>query len=61
MTKQMYIPILVIAVVIIVQAIGFIMSDTGYFFSQTVDLVLGGIELFVLGLWLGISISKRGK
>ena len=61
MRKQTLILIAIIAVVVIAQVIGFMMSDTGYFFSPTIDLVLGGIELFVLGLWLGISIGKKRK
>lgn len=61
MTKQTCILITVIFVVAIAQIVGFMMSDTGYFFSPTIYIILGGIELFVLGLWLGISISKKRK
>jgi len=42
-----------------VQLIGFLMSDTGYLFSPTIDAILGGIELFGFDIWLGISIGKR--
>ena len=56
MKKQTRIAIIVI---IIVQIIGFLMSDTGYFFSPTIDIILGGIELFGLGIWLGVSICKK--
>ena len=59
MKKQTYIIVAIIAVIIIVQLIGFLMSDTGYFFSPRIDIILGGIELFGLGIWLGISIGKK--
>jgi len=59
MKKQTYIIVAIITVIIIVQLIGFLISDTGYFFSPTIDVILGGIELFGLGIWLGISIGKR--
>ena len=59
MKKQTYIIVVIIAVIIIVQLIGFLMSDTGYFFSPRIDIILGGIELFGLGIWLGISIGKK--
>ena len=58
MKKQTYIIVAIIAVIVIVQLIGFLMSDTGYFFSPTIDVILGGIELFGLGIWLGFSIGK---
>ena len=59
MKKQTYIIVVIIAVIIIVQLIGFLMSDTGYLFSPRIDIILGGIELFGLGIWLGISIGKK--
>ena len=37
------------------------MSDKGYFFSPTIDIILGGIELFILGIWLGVSIGKKRR
>jgi len=61
MTKQTRILVIVIAVVAVVQLVGFLMSDIGYFFSPTIDVVLGGLELFGLGFWLGISIGKNRK
>ena len=59
MKKQTYIIVAIIAVIVIVQFVGFLMSDTGYFFSPTIDVILGGIELFGLGIWLGFSIGKK--
>ncbi len=59
MKKQTSIIITIIAVIVVVQLIGFLMSDTGYFFSPTIDLILGSIELFGLGIWLGASIGKK--
>jgi len=59
MKKQTCIIVAIIAVIVIVQLIGFLMSDTGYFFSPTIDVILGGIELFGLGIWLGVSIGKK--
>jgi len=59
MKKQTSIIIIVIALIFIIQLIGFLMSDRGYFFSPTIDLILGCIELFGLGIWLGISIGKK--
>ncbi len=59
MKKQTCIIVAIIAVIVIVQLIGFLMSDTGYFFSPTIDAILGGIELFGLGIWLGVSIGKK--
>jgi MFS-type transporter involved in bile tolerance (Atg22 family) len=59
MTKRAYILIAIIAVIVIVQIVGFLMSNTGYFFSPTIDVVLGGLELFGLGIWLGIFIGKK--
>ncbi len=59
MKKQTRTAIIVIIIIIIIQLIGFLMSDTGYFFSPTIDIILGAIELFGLGIWLGISISKK--
>jgi len=59
MKKQTCIIVTIIAIIVIVQFIGFLMSDTGYFFSPTIDVILGGIELFGLGIWLGISIGKK--
>ncbi len=61
MKKQTSIVITIIALIIIIQLIGFLMSDVGYFFSPTIDLVLGCIELFGIGIWLGILIGKRNK
>jgi len=49
----------IIAVIVILQLTGFLMSDTGYFFSPTIDVILGSIELFGLGIWLGVSIGKK--
>jgi len=59
MKKQTCIIIAIIAVVVIIQVIGFLMSDKGYFFSPAIDIILGGIELFGLGIWLGVSIGKK--
>ena len=59
MKKQTGIILTIILVVVIVQVIGFLMSDKGYFFSPTIDIILGGIELFGLGIWLGVSIGKK--
>jgi MFS-type transporter involved in bile tolerance (Atg22 family) len=59
MKKQTRIIVAIIAVIVVVQVIGFLMSDTGYFFSPTIDVILGGIELFGLGIWLGVSIGKK--
>ena len=59
MKKQTRIITAIITVIVIVQVIGFLMSDTGYFFSPTIDFILGGIELFGLGIWLGVSIGKK--
>jgi len=59
MKKQTCIIVTIIAVIIIVQVIGFLMSDKGYFFSPAIDIILGGIELFSLGIWLGVSIGKK--
>jgi len=59
MKKQTRIIVIIIAVIVIVQLIGFLMSDKGYFFSPTIDVILGGIELFILGIWLGVSIGKK--
>jgi len=59
MKKQTCIIVAIIAVIIFVQLIGFLMSDKGYFFSPTIDVILGGIELFGLGIWLGVSIGKK--
>ena len=59
MKKQTCIIVAIVAVIAIVQLIGFLMSDTGYFFSPTIDVILGGIELFGLGIWLGVSIGKK--
>jgi len=59
MKKQTSIIIIIIAVIVVVQLIGFLMSDTGYFFSPTIDIIFGGIELFGLGIWLGVSIGRK--
>lgn len=59
MKKQTRIILAIIVVIVIVQVIGFLMSDKGYFFSPTIDIILGGIELFGLGVWLGVSIGKK--
>jgi len=59
MGKQTYIILAIISVIVVVQLVGFLMSDTGYFFSPTTDVILGCIELFGLGIWLGISIGKK--
>jgi len=59
MKKQTRIIVAIIAVIVVVQVIGFLMSDKGYFFSPTIDVILGGIELLGLGIWLGVSISKK--
>jgi MFS-type transporter involved in bile tolerance (Atg22 family) len=59
MTKRAYILMVIIAVVVIVQIVGFLMSSTGYFFSPTIDTILGSFELFGLGIWLGIFIGKK--
>jgi len=61
MKKQTCIIITIITVIVIVQLIGFLMSDKGYFFSPTIDIILGGIELFILGIWLGVSIGKKRR
>ena len=37
----------IIAVIVILQLTGFLMSDTGYFFSPTIDVILGSIERFI--------------
>jgi len=59
MKKQSCILITIITIIVIVQVIGFLMSDKGYFFSPAIDIILGGIELFGLGIWLGVSIGKK--
>ncbi|MFA6354364.1 MAG: hypothetical protein WCX12_01615 [Candidatus Paceibacterota bacterium] len=61
MTRKALTLLIIVLVVVIVQLIGFLMSDTGYFFSPRIDVVLGGIELFGLGLWLGIYLGRKGK
>lgn len=51
----------IIAIVVAIQLVGLLMSDKGYFFSPTIDALLGVIELFGFGVWIGIFIGKNKK